>query len=108
MKSRQCSRRCIESWLLKNVIRTSSLAFSRPGRGRQQVERDRGDAEPARDIGSGGAHGVAAADAVHTRREVSAQTMEKGGDCVLLAECNRKLFREDLYDAKTVEEIPSC
>ena len=36
------------------------------------------------------------ADAMHTRREVSAQIVEKGGECVLPVKRNQKLLHEDL------------
>ena len=41
---------------------------------------------------------TAAADAMHTRREVSAQIVEKGGEYVLPVKGNQKTLREDGRD----------
>ena len=55
---------------------------------------------------------TAAADAMHTRREVSAQIVEKGGDYVLPAERNQKTLHEDVQvwfaDPVARKEMLSC
>ena len=52
------------------------------------------------------------ADAMHTQREVSAQIVEKGGDCVLPAEDNQKTLQEDvqvwLSDPEAKKKMLSC
>ena len=55
---------------------------------------------------------TAVADAMHTRREVSAQIVEKGGDYVLPAERNQKTLHEDVQvwfaDPVARKEMLSC
>ena len=55
---------------------------------------------------------TAAADAMHTRREVSAQIVEKGGDYVLPAEGDQKTLQEDVQvwfsDPEARKEMLSC
>ena len=52
------------------------------------------------------------ADAMHTRREVSAQIVEKGGDYVLPVKGNQKTLREDVQvwfsDPEAKKEMLSC
>ena len=49
---------------------------------------------------------------MHTQREVSAQVVEKGGDCVLPAQGNQKTLREDVRewfaDPEARKEMLSC
>ena len=49
---------------------------------------------------------------MHTQREVSAQIVEKGGDCVLPAEGNQKTLQEDvqvwLSDPEAKKKMHSC